>query len=73
MRIMTNSKYKKNNVNECSKLEEIMQFEETEYKKKRIEKKINIKLLTNEIEACGSIMESDEALLREVKILPKEF
>jgi hypothetical protein len=73
LRIMTNSTYDKKNLHSSSKLEEIMEFEETEYQEKRVLKWINLKLLTNDCTTSWKCFDNNHILLRETKYLPPEF
>ena len=70
--MITNSRQKKNIPWDTSKLEEIMRFEQEEYWKKRIEKRIRLRLMTNWGELPKN-QQNDETELQEIRILPERF
>jgi len=71
--MITSSKYKKNNIEDSCKHEELVAFEEKEFLKERLSRKLELKLLTTETYNCEDYKKLDKDLLRETRFLPDKF
>lgn len=73
IRMITNSKYIKNNIEDSCKHEELAVFEDKIFEKERIEKKIELKLITTETDKWTEYKNNDKILLRDTRFLPDNF
>ena len=71
--MISNSKYKKQNIKDETKLETIYNYEKQIFSKKRLEAKIKLRFITNEASIWEEFQKQDSEFLRETRILGDDF
>lgn len=71
--MISNSKYKKQNIKDETKLEAIYNYEDKIFSTKRLEAKIKLRFITNEASIWEELQKQDSEFLRETRILSDDF
>ncbi len=71
--MITNTNYRKENIGDEVKLEELIRYERSGFLHSRLKKKITLKLLTNEYWISPWLLRKDEEELRETRIIQSWF